>query len=79
VNLPGGSAYQRFDVNFATDVTAGAAEQQTEKTSTGCRVWVSMPVAGTTIQQYNLTGPWSASFYLDGSGAANASAGFSLM
>ena len=78
VNLPGGSAYQRLDVAFATDVAAGAGEQQAEKTATGYRVWVSMPVAGTVIEQYQLTGPWTASAFIDAGSTAAASASFSL-
>lgn len=78
VNMPGGSTYQRFDVAFATDVAANPGEQQAEKTATGWRVWVSMPVAGTMIDSMGLAGTWSATAYLDGASTANASAQFEL-
>jgi hypothetical protein len=77
VSMPGGGAYQRFDVSFATDVAAGLDEQQAEKTETGWRVWISMPVAGTMIEQYSLTGPWTAEVYVDGAAKANVT--FNLM
>lgn len=78
VNLPGGSLYQNITVAFATDVAAGAGEVQAQKTSTGYIVWAAMPVAGTIIQQYNLSGPWTDSVYVDGAPAANASGSFTV-
>lgn len=78
VNLPGGQAYTRYDVSFATDVAAAAGEVQAEKTATGYRLWVAMPVAGTDIQNYNLSGPWTASVYLDTASVPAATAGFSM-
>jgi hypothetical protein len=66
VSMPGGSAYQRFDVAFVTDVAPALGEQQAEKTATGWRVWVSLPVAGTIIEQYALTGGWTAQVNVDG-------------
>jgi hypothetical protein len=41
-------------------------------------VWVSIPVAGTTIEQYNLVGAWSATMVMDGAASPAASASFSL-
>lgn len=78
VMMPGGSAYQRFDVPFATDLVANPGEQQAEATSTGWRVVVSMPVAGTMIQQANLAGAWSAEVWIDSASAANARTSFNL-
>lgn len=78
VNLPGGYAYQRFDVPFATDVAAAAGEQQAVRTSKGWRVWVTLPVAGTMIQTSALTGTWTAESWVDSATAANAKASFQL-
>lgn len=78
VVAPNGSSYQRFDVRFATDVTAGPGEQQAEQTSTGWLVWVSLPVAGTLIEQYNLVGTWNAQTFVDASATPNAQGAFQL-
>ena len=75
---PGGSAYQRFDVPFATDVAAAGNEQQAEKTATGWRVWVNVPVAATMIQTSNLAGSWTSELWVDSAMSANAKGGFSL-
>ena len=78
INMPDGSAYQRIDVSFATDATAGAGQQQAERTSTGWRVWTAIPIAGTTIQTANITGQWAAQAWVDSASAANASTSFNL-
>jgi hypothetical protein len=78
VYAPGNSLYQRFDVSFAAGVPAGQSEQSAERTRGGYRVWLQMPVAGTWIQQYQLTGKWSASSYVDGSPSPNAGVEFIL-
>ncbi|MFZ5471631.1 MAG: hypothetical protein ACOZIN_19570 [Myxococcota bacterium] len=78
VFMPNLSTYQRFDLPFATDVAASSGEQQAQKLSTGYRVWASMPVAGTIIEQYSLTGDWRADAYLDGASTVAAKASFSL-
>jgi hypothetical protein len=73
-----GSLYQKNVVSFAAGTTAAAGQQQAQKTSTGYRVWTSLPVAGTFIQTYNMAGAWSAQAFLDSASTANASASFSL-
>ncbi len=79
VKMPGGSDYQRFDITYAAGVSATAGEQIAEKTSTGAyRVWVKLPIAGTMIEQYGLSGPWAAETYVDGAAVANARADFTL-
>jgi hypothetical protein len=78
VKMPGDSLYQRFDVKFATDVKAGNGEQQAEKTASGYRVWVSMPVAGTMIEMYGISGVWSAQVHIDGASAASSATTFTL-
>ena len=76
--MPSGAAYQALNVAFAADVPAAAGEQQAQPTSTGWRVWTSIPVAGTTIEEFSITGRWSAGVYVDSSTAANASMTFTL-
>src|SRR6185436_8802086 len=66
VFVPGGTAWQRFTFSFATTVMAGAGEQQAQKITGGYLVWASMPVAGTDIDSYGLTGSWSAVAYVNG-------------
>lgn len=75
---PAGYAYQRFDLAFATDVPAGAGEQQAEKTASGYRVWVTLPVAGTMIQSSNLVGTWKSELYVDSASTPNARGSFGL-
>lgn len=76
VFLPGGSPYQRTEVAFAAGQAAVEGEVQAELISGGYRVWSSMPVAGTMIQQSALTGKWKVQVLLDG--ALVASSTFSL-
>ena len=78
VMMPGGSAYQTISVPFAAGVTPASGEQAAEKISGGYRVWAGMPVAGTIIQQYSLTGPWSADVTLDSASSPAASDSFSM-
>ena len=78
VSMPGGSSYQVIAVAFAAGVTPASGEVAAEKTSTGYRVWAAMPVAGTIIQQYNLTGPWAATVALDSASSAAANTAFSM-
>jgi hypothetical protein len=79
VNAAGGSSYQRMDVKFTTDIAAGIGEQKAEKLSNGAyRVWASMPVAGTMIEQYGLVGTWSAADHIDGDATAAATTTFQL-
>jgi len=76
--MPSGAAYQALTVSFATDVPAAAGEQQAQRIGSGWRVWTSFPVAGTTIEEFNLAGPWSAGVWVDSATAANASVTFTL-
>ncbi|HVE86086.1 MAG TPA: hypothetical protein VND93_24685 [Myxococcales bacterium] len=73
LTMPSGSAYQVLYVAFAVNVAAAAGEQQAERTSAGWRVWASIPVAGTTIQEFNITGRWSVGASVDSATVANAS------
>lgn len=75
---PGSTMYQRLDTAFATDVLAGPDEQQAVKTSTGWRVWVSVPVAGTSIQQLNMAGTWTSEVWIDSAAVPNAKTSFVL-
>lgn len=63
---PDGAIYQRTDVPFSM----GRAKSY--------RVWGAMPVAGTFIQQYGMTGGWSVRVSLDAETAPRASAAFTL-
>ena len=66
---PSGSMYQSFSIPFAAGSIAGAGEQQAEVTSTGgYRVWASLPVKGSFIDVYNLSGTWKAETWVDGVG-----------
>ncbi len=78
VKMPGGGDYQRFDLTYAAGVKAAAGEQVAEKVSGGYRVWLNFPVAGTMIEQYGLSGAWSAEAYLNGASASSATATFTL-
>jgi hypothetical protein len=75
---PGSMVFQRLDVAFAIGVAATGAEQQAQQTSTGFRVWTSIPVAGTAIQQQSLVGTWSGEVRVDGASAPSAHASFGL-
>lgn len=76
VFMPGGLPYQRTELPFAAGQAAVSPEVQAELISGGFRVWSSMPVAGTMIQQSALTGRWSVKVWLDG--ALVASSTFTL-
>ena len=76
--MPNGMVYQRWEVVFATDNAAAPGELQAEVTSTGWRVWVSLPVAGTMIQHSNLVGVWTSDAFLDGAPYAGATSKFTL-
>jgi hypothetical protein len=78
VNMPGGYAYQAFDVAFATDAAAVGNELQAEPTATGYRIWITLPVAGTWIEQFQLGGEWSAEAYVDSAMTADATVAFTL-
>lgn len=77
VYSPSGALYQSFSIPFAAGTAAGAGEQQAESTASGFRVWASLPVKGTFIDSYNMTGSWRAESWVDGTGP-NSSAGFQL-
>ena len=69
VRMPDGSAFARYDVAVAVGVAAGPGEQQAQVVKGGVRVWLSMPVAGTIIDQYTIAGSWAANAGVDGSPA----------
>ncbi len=63
---PDGSVYQRTDVTFTT----GASPHT--------RVWSSMPVVGTWIQQFSMSGDWQVRVFLDAEQVSRASKTFVL-
>ncbi len=63
---PNGAVYQRNQVTF------------TPGTSTQYRVWSSLPVAGTMIQQYAMTGSWTVKVFLDAEATPRATKVFTL-
>lgn len=75
---PNGFVYQSLDASFATDVAPGAGEQAAEQTATGWRLWVSIPVAGTAIQQFSMSGTWQAEAWVDDASLPNAKGSFQL-
>lgn len=66
IYMPSGMPYQRIEVPFAAGQAAVGAEVQADLITGGYRVWASMPVAGTAIQQSAITGVWSVKVALDG-------------
>lgn len=66
ISSPDGSVYQRTEVPFSTG------------TATTYRVWTSMPVAGTWIQMFAMTGTWTVRVFLDSETVSRASQTFSL-
>jgi hypothetical protein len=52
LTAPSGALYQYTDVPFA-----GNAH--------GVRVWSTLPIAGTWVEQYSMTGTWTVRVYLD--------------
>ncbi len=66
ITSPGGTVFQRTEVPFSTG------------TSTHYRVWTSMPVAGTWIQQFSMTGTWSVRVFLDAEQVSRATQTFLL-
>ncbi len=73
-----GNVYQRFDVAFAAGVAPDPDEVEAEDTASGYRVWVSLPVKGTFIDNYSLLGTWSVESRIDSGESAVASATFDL-
>lgn len=67
LTAPNGMIYQSLPVDFL--VPAGS------KTT---RVWASIPVAGTLIEQMQLVGKWKASAFINYAGSASSSAAFTL-
>lgn len=78
VYSPSGATYQRFDIPFAAGVAPDPNEIAAETTTTGFRVWASLPVMATHIDSFGMTGTWRADSYLDFATAPAASASFSL-
>lgn len=63
---PDGAVFQRSDVPFNMG------------SSSAMRVWASLPVAGTWIQQYQMVGTWSVKVKLDADTTPRASVTFKL-
>jgi predicted small secreted protein len=66
VSAPNGQVYQRTEVPFSSG------------TATSYRVWSAMPVAGTWIQQYAMSGGWTVRVFLDSEQVSRAVAAFVL-
>jgi hypothetical protein len=85
VHTPQGLPYQHFDFTFTTAAPAGAEAPaikgvlRAERTPTGYRLWVAMPVANTLIQDLGLAGGWSSSVYVDRPIRPTASTSFTLV
>ena len=62
VYAPSGSLYQRFDVPYGAGV---APSDALVKVRGGVQVWATLPVAGTWIQQFQMTGVWRVEVWLD--------------
>ncbi|MBI5527751.1 MAG: hypothetical protein HY897_15580 [Deltaproteobacteria bacterium] len=65
VFAPDGSLYQKFDksICIGSSCTSGAAPETIGSVS---QYWESLPVAGTYITQYSLSGSWRVDLYVDG-------------
>ncbi|MBI5528675.1 MAG: hypothetical protein HY897_20280 [Deltaproteobacteria bacterium] len=65
VFAPDGSFYQGFDKSICvgSGCTSGAAP---EVIGSVAQYWETLPVAGTYITQYNLSGSWRVDLYVDG-------------
>ena len=76
--MPDGVPYQRIEVEFSAGVPASDQEQQAEPTHSGYRIWASIPVSGTFIQQHELKGDWTAAAFLEGAPSPNVTQVFTL-
>ena len=65
ISSPGGAIFQVTDVPYA------ASHQ-------GARVWTSLPIAGTWIAQYAITGSWEVRVFLDDASEPAGTATFVL-
>lgn len=63
---PGGGLYQSWSSTFSAGATGSAG------------LTAILPVMGTTIAEYSMTGTWKAVVYLDGGATASATATFLL-
>ncbi len=71
--------YISYEVAYAVRVPARDGERQARRGDRDeRRVWVSMPVAGTWIQQFQLTGNWRAEAFVDGGEIGPISTSFTL-
>jgi hypothetical protein len=66
VSAPSGAIYQVTNVAFTVSGTSGY------------RVWSSMPVAGTFIEQYSMSGTWKVKVFLDNGSTPTTTAAFVL-
>ena len=71
VYSPDGSFYQGFNQSVCID--GGCITNLPESVGTVAQYWVSLPVAGSYISQYNITGAWRVDLYVDGAKTASAS------
>lgn len=72
VRSPNGLVYQVNEVQVAAGIAPSSGQVSADIISGGYRVWSSLPVAGTMIQQLNMTGRWSVKAFLDGAQVASA-------
>lgn len=61
---PDGSFYQGFNKNIC--IGSGCTANFPEVIGTTAQYWETLPVAGSYISQYNLTGSWRVDLYVDG-------------
>lgn len=61
---PDGSFYQGFNRDIC--IGSGCTANLPEVIGTVAQYWESLPVAGSYISQYNLTGNWRVDLYVDG-------------
>ena len=61
---PDGSYYQGFNRNIC--IGPACTADRPETIGAVSQYWVTLPVAGLAISQYNLTGAWRVDLYIDG-------------
>jgi hypothetical protein len=76
VFMPNGFAYEAFEVTYSA--TGCSITCSVDQTADGIRVWISMPVAGTMIQQFQLYGVWTAEAWIDAATSPTAVTEFEI-
>jgi hypothetical protein len=75
---PGGITWQTTSFTFATTVKATGSEVQAAAVGKTWQTYASMPVAGTAIQNYGLSGTWTVAVFLDSATKPMTSQSFTL-